>query len=215
MRTLLLYLLLCPFLLPAQPGTPLNRHALTGSLSGAAGDKTRIVSLGAYHNIRLGESGRFRLYYGPRYSLFADQHTQIPDQGTGGKSLIITPRNKVNHSINLALGAELEWKKFLLGFNIDAVGITLNPRNTYTLTPPDQSQTVSAGTKRFNLLTGLKDYGALNSEFYAGMRVSRNWVARVGLSHFFIQYAPAPGSLAGQSGRVFYNLALAGISRRF
>lgn len=205
-------LLLLPALLSAQEATDnhLKRHFVAAALSAGAGSKIQEIAAGAYHGIRIGRLRRFSVYYGPRYSVFFNQNTGIPDRGNKNQQLAISPAAKIHHVLNLAVGAQYQVKKLLLGFNIDVTGLTLNAGGRYTLTytlpPPDGPLTLQAETYRFNLLTGIRDRGALNSEFYAGYGFTERLSVKAGLCHFFVQYAPRHASAQNSTGRVFYNL---------
>jgi hypothetical protein len=209
MRYRVMVFLLLPVLLSAQETTDMHvkRHFVITSLSAGAGSRIQEIAAGAYHGISM---GRFSVYYGPRYSVFFNQNKTIPDRGNKDQQLAISPTGKTHHILNLAVGAQYQVKKLLLGFNIDITGITLNAGSRYTLTytlpPPDEPLTVQAETYRFNLLTGVRDRGALNSEFYAGYRFTDRLSVKAGLCHFFVQYAQKHATSDNNTGRVFYNL---------
>lgn len=88
-----------------------------------------------------------------------------------------------------------------VGMNIDLIGASFGNEV--------QSSVGKVAPRGFNLLLGGKnDRGFLNSEFYAGYRMTEHWILRSGLSHQVVEYEMAQdsGNASSNHYQKFYNL---------
>jgi hypothetical protein len=101
--------------------------------------------------------------------------------------------NSNTNSINLAiyLGYQIS-HKFMLEFNIDAVGFTFGGAQSGSFNAFSQGQPITTETAKVTplnlLLTGDYDWGSLNSEFTLNYRLNNRWSLRPGVSFVFSEY---------------------------
>jgi len=101
--------------------------------------------------------------------------------------------NSNTNSINLAiyLGYQIS-HKFMLEFNIDAVGFTFGGAQSGSFNALSQGQPITTKTAKVTplnlLLTGDYDWGSLNSEFTLNYQINNRWSLRPGVSFIFSEY---------------------------
>jgi len=156
--------------------------------------------------------GRFKIGWGIRYTGFAGKTTELvtaPAKLTSGKTnpsvlfsetiesnldtltLNKVRTNALNAVINLQFAIS---KRFEVGFNIDAIGLSFGAQQTGRFHSASESKTLdnSAQTAKptsFNLLlVSDNDLGNLNSELYARYWLGDRVALRAGLSFNFVEY---------------------------
>jgi len=156
--------------------------------------------------------GRFKIGWGIRYTGFAGKSTGLvtaPAKLTSGKTnpsvlfsetvesnldtltLNKVQTNALNAVINLQFAIS---KRFEVGFNIDAIGLSFGAQQTGRFHSASESKTLdnsvqTAKPTSFNLLLiGDNDLGNLNSELYARYWLGDRVALRAGLSFNFVEY---------------------------
>lgn len=156
--------------------------------------------------------GRFKIGWGVRYTGFGGKDlmfTTAPAKLTSGKTgpgVLVSENilsnfdtltlNKVQtNALNAVINLQFAFsKRFEVGFNIDAIGVSFGAEQTGRFRSASQSTALdnsvqTAKPTSFNLLLiSDNDLGNLNSELYARYWLG-DWVAlRAGLSFNFIEY---------------------------
>jgi hypothetical protein len=148
----------------------------------------------------LGVTGRFRVGVGVRASTFGGDPTPYTNRGSVQGALIANVSiDPAVHALDAALFAELRLADGLsLGANLDVVGVAGgSTRSSGTLTT--KPQTLSY------FRYGSADHGALNSEFFAVLRVTPRLGIRAGLSHYVTDYVVTDGGGAGAPSSRYQN----------
>lgn len=96
-------------------------------------------------------------------------------------------------SLNAKIVLQYSFKKFDIGFNIDAIGVSFGGKQSGKFvsaeSPSLNSTTQMASPTTFNLLLiSDSDLGSLNSELYASYHLNSKWSLRSGLSFQFLEY---------------------------
>ncbi|MDI9870827.1 hypothetical protein [Flectobacillus roseus] len=96
-------------------------------------------------------------------------------------------------SLNVKIALQYSFKKFDVGFNIDAIGVSFGGKQTGKFLSSASSSlnnsVQSASPSVFNLLLiSDSDLGSLNSELYASYHLDSKWSLRAGLSFQFLEY---------------------------
>lgn len=163
------------------------------------------------HFYGVGKSKKFKVGYGIRYTGYSgkDQnYITAPAKLTSGKTgpqvlfAEINPANydtlfmaKAQHnSINLSINLQYTlFKKFEVGFNIDAVGFTFGAEQTGKFISSARPATIGekqlAKPTAFNaLLISDNDIGTLNSEMYGRYWLTDKIGLKAGFSFLFTEY---------------------------
>ncbi|WP_373514775.1 hypothetical protein [Persicitalea sp.] len=207
MRTLSIFLLtaLISGSVFAQYEGPRRQKYLDVALAAGNGGSLAL----SYQNLY---GGRFKIGWGVRYTGFAGKSTELvtaPAKLTSGKTgpaVMFTDDilsnfdtltlNKVqSNALNAVINLQFAFsKRFELGFNIDAIGISFGAQQTGRFHSASQSMTLdnsvqTAKPTAFNLLlVSDNDLGNLNSELYARYWFSDRVAVRAGLSFNFVEY---------------------------
>ncbi len=165
----------------------------------------------------VGKNGKFKIGYGIRYTGYFAKDKNIhfrtaPASLTSGKSSIIALFSEdivsqidtlhlekiSNNALNLNIRLEYQlFKKFDIGFNIDAIGLTFGSKQSSVFVgnqtdsqgKGNNGKTVFSQPTNFNLLLiSDSDIGSLNSEMYARFWVSPKVGIRAGASFQFLEY---------------------------
>jgi len=114
--------------------------------------------------------------------LFVDNYNENID------SLLIS--SSQNNSINLLINLSYRLNsKFLIGFNIDAVGFSFGTTKEGSYIHNGQSAIVSAHPTLFNvLLVSDNDQGSLNSELYVNYFLTEKWGVKLAGQFLFTEY---------------------------
>jgi hypothetical protein len=154
---------------------------------------THLHSFGKKGKINVGYGVRFNsIFYHNQYFLTAPDKLRDIDMDT--LTFGFAQMNSLNTTINLQYNFSKKWE---VGFNIDAVGVSFGKKNTgefkssvYTEngTARPVSAQSSSPTALNLLLVGNADIGALNSEFYAKYWLNEKWAIRGGLTLIFTEY---------------------------
>ena len=153
-----------------------------------------MADLSWQHVYGLGQSQKLRIGYGVRLNSFAgsdlDYTSAPPDFQKESKKDTVTFASSNQTSLNLGIYTEYHFSpKIMVGFNIDALGISLGSEQEGKLISEGVEQTVKANPTTLNLLlVGANDIGSLNSNFYAGLRVSEKLGIMAGMSMYFGEY---------------------------
>ncbi len=156
--------------------------------------------------------GRFKIGWGVRYTGYFGKSTEFvtaPAKLTSGKTspaVLFTENilsnfdtltlnkvqsNALNAVINLQFAIS---RRFEVGFNIDAIGLSFGAQQTGLFRSASESQALDnsvqmAKPTSFNLLlVSDNDLGNLNSELYARYWLSDRIALRAGLSFNFVEY---------------------------
>lgn len=175
---------------------------------------TTALSINRLHG--LGRSHRFRIGYGLRltsaFGRDTDYRTAPANLTSGSQSIVAlfsedivanidtlrlptTQVNSLNVSINLEYALT---RRFDIGINIDAIGISVGARRTGTFIANAPTRSSLSGTRQearvtpFNiLLISDSDRGSLNSEAYVRYHLNDRFSLRGGLSFQFSEYTTA------------------------
>lgn len=178
------------------------------SLSTAFGNSEFSTAFMYQHMWKLGKKERFKIGGGIRltnYFGFNKYFTTAPAKLTSGQAgpgvlfsedipqnidTVLFKNSQVN-ALNLSINFEYQlYKKLRLGFNIDAIGISLggNKNGTY-LGNNGIGAATSAKPTFFNLLlVSDNDLGSLNSELFAAYQYNKKWSAKLGFQFLFAEY---------------------------
>ncbi len=171
------------------------------------GSNQGALSLSYGYDWRLGKRQKFGLGVGGRFTTYLGQnqyYETAPAKLTSGSTspgvifentitanidtlLIASPQvNMFNVFINLSYAVG---KKFLVGFNIDAIGFSFGgPRSANYINGSTGSIT-SANPSPFNLLlVSDNDLGSLNSELYLKYQWTDRWSFKGGIQFVFTEY---------------------------
>ncbi len=163
------------------------------------------------YNWGLGKKAKFKIGTGIRLTYFAGSHKDLitaPAKLTSGekgpqvlfKENILTNLDTLHLAkvgvayLNIPIHLQYSFsQKFELGFNIDAIGISLGSKQSgkfYAKESKSLNGTIQTGKPTpFNLLlVSDNDLGSLNSELYARYWVNDKIGIRAGLSFQFIEY---------------------------
>ncbi|MDI9879373.1 hypothetical protein [Flectobacillus longus] len=158
----------------------------------------------------LGQSKRFKIGWGLRANGFFSgekNYRTAPARLTSGQSSIFAlfSDDLVSNidtlqlsksslgSLNAKIVLQYSFKRFDVGFNIDAIGISFGGKQTGKFLSSESSSLnnsiQSASPSVFNLLLiSDSDLGSLNSELYASYHLDSKWSLRTGLSFQFLEY---------------------------
>lgn len=141
--------------------------------------------------------GRLHLGYGLRANLLSatnQNYITAPFEFTGEDKIdeaTIGSVSTLSFSASINLGVSLT-EKLLVGFNIDALGITTGTDQDFVFTSLDDNSTPFATkaspTSTNLLLVGDNDIGTLNSEFFLRYMLGNKIGVRGGFSFFFSEY---------------------------
>lgn len=165
------------------------------TLTGAIGSNQGSVSLDYFHLWRVGKSkkieiglgGRFTSYFGSSQYYTSAPPSLAADVNKSDSLLLQSPQvNALNLAINL--GYQLS-RKFGLGFNIDAVGLSFGGKQNGTYINGNLGQATTSNPTSFNLLLiGNNDKGSLNSEFYLRYFFKDKLAMKVAYQYLFTEY---------------------------
>lgn len=158
----------------------------------------------------IGRSKRFKAGYGLRFSTFSGKsqdYVTAPARLTSGETgpfVIFTENIPENfdtlhlaksqvYYLNASIHLQYDWRKFGLGFNIDAIGFSFGKEQTgrFTANSVGEAYAVNqpARPTSFNLLLSSdNDIGSLNSEFYIAYRIHKRVAIRGAYSFSFSEY---------------------------
>lgn len=178
------------------------------SLSTAFGNSEFSTVFMYQHMRNLGKKERFKIGGGIRltnYFGFNKYFTTAPAKLTSGQTgpgvlfsedlsqnidTVLFKTSQVN-ALNLSINFEYQlYKELRLGFNIDAIGISLggNKNGSY-LGNNGIGAATSAKPTFFNLLlVSDNDLGTLNSELFAAYQYNKKWSAKLGFQFLFAEY---------------------------
>jgi len=179
------------------------------SLTGALGKNQQSASIAAGYDWELWKTKRFALGTGIRINTYFGRnqvYITAPAKLTSGSTgpLVIFKKNIAENidtfrihspqvtSFNLFINLRYRIaSKFLVGFNIDAMGFSVGSRKTGTYINKTESITQSEQSRPtvFNLLLiSDNDRGSLNSELYLKYQVNESWAAKVAANFLFTEY---------------------------
>ena len=227
---LLIYLSVAiPQLASAQENTKWTQYA---DVSFSAG-KSSFSAAGAWSNLYgVGSKQKFSIGYGVRYTFFTgkeQEYITAPAKLTSGKTgpQVLFIENieanldtfRVNkpllHVLNLAIYLQYQiTEQFSLGFNIDALGISLgsqvNGSFTSGLIASKPTFQLQARPTILNaLLISDNDRGSLNSELLAKYQFNEHFGIKVGLTFIFTEYTTTSKPILDNDR--FRNKALMGL----
>lgn len=158
----------------------------------------------------LGQSKRFKVGWGLRANGFFSgekNYRTAPAKLTSGQSSIfalfaddivsnidtLQLSKSALGSLNAKIVLQYSFRKFDIGFNIDAIGVSFGGKQTGKFLSSASStlnnSTQTASPSVFNLLLiSDSDLGSLNSELYASYHLDSKWSLRTGLSFQFLEY---------------------------
>lgn len=141
--------------------------------------------------------GKLHLGYGLRANLLsASNQTYItaPFEFTADEKIdtgTIGSVSTASISASINIGYSIT-EKLMLGFNIDAIGVSFGGEQDFTFTSLDDGSapftTKASPTSTNFLLVGDNDIGTLNSEFFVRYMVGSKLGLRGGFSFFFSEY---------------------------
>lgn len=165
------------------------------------------LSLSYGYDWRLGKRQKFGLGVGGRFTTYLGQnqyYETAPAKLTSGSTgpgvifentittnidtlLIASPQvNMLNVFINLSYAIG---KKFLVGFNIDAIGFSFGAAQPGNYINGFSGNITSANPSSFNLLlVSDNDLGSLNSELYVKYQWNEHWSLKGGIQFLFTEY---------------------------
>lgn len=96
-------------------------------------------------------------------------------------------------SFNAKIVLQYSFKKFDIGFNIDAIGVSFGGKQSGKFvsaeSPSLNNTTQMASPTTFNLLLiSDSDIGSLNSELYVAYHLNNKWSLRTGFNYQFLEY---------------------------
>ena len=212
LTALLISFSLSSFSQESAPSTPKKFNSNNNfDLAFAASSDQFSSALSWVHFYGVGKSKKFKVGYGIRYTGYSGKNQNYitaPAKLTSGKTgpqvlfSEINPANydtlfiaKAQHnSINLTINLQYTlFKKFELGFNIDAVGFTFGAEQTgkfiSSARPASISEKQLAKPTAFNaLLISDNDIGTLNSEFYGRYWLTDKIGIKAGFTFLFTEY---------------------------
>jgi hypothetical protein len=158
----------------------------------------------------IGKKKNFKAGYGLRFSTFSgkDQdYVTAPARLTSGETgpfVIFTENIQENfdtlrlnkaqvYYLNASINLQYDYRRFGLGFNIDAIGFSFGKKQTGTFTANSVAEDFAvnqpARPTSFNLLLSSdNDIGSLNSEFYIAYRIHERIALRGAYSFSFSEY---------------------------
>lgn len=94
------------------------------------------------------------------------------------------------NSLNLMINLRYKFTdKFLIGFNIDAIGFSFGTIKSGRYINDDEEKIADSKPTAFNLLlTSDNDVGSLNSEFYGKYFFNEHWGIKLGAQFHFTEY---------------------------
>lgn len=186
-----------------------NYYDLTFSTSGSQS----VAALNWSHLHGIGKNKKFSIGYGVRFNSSFGRTTDFitaPAELTRGKTGVgvlfteVIPENLdtisfdkyVVNSLNLAIHLNYQINpKWMLEFNIDALGFSFGPEqvakynSSKRLESPNQEINQKAKPTSFNvLLVSDNDIGSLNSEILLKYWFSPKWALKAGASYSFTEY---------------------------
>jgi hypothetical protein len=181
------------------------------SFTAAVGGGSFSSAFGYQYLWRLGKSRKFGLGLGVRLTNYfgSDRYyTTAPAKLTSGKTgpgvffaddipenidSVLFKKTQVN-ALNLSIHLEYPvFKRFDLGFNIDAIGFSFGKRQDGLYFGNNGiGATTTAKPTGFNaLLISDNDLGSLNSELYVKYAFRNAWGAKLGFQYLFTEYTTA------------------------
>ena len=177
----------------------------------SAGASEGAIALGWNHYHLVGKKGKFKIGYGARFSSYVGKNknyttapAKVTSRQTGPQVLfsetydesIDTVRfsspqvNMLNITINLEYNI---YKKFDIGFNIDAVGLSFGGKRDgeliSSIKPESLSSVQSAKPTPYNvLLVSDNDIGSLNSELFVRYWLNDQLGLKAGATYIFTEY---------------------------
>jgi hypothetical protein len=151
----------------------------------------------------LGSSNKFRLGYGVRISSLSGKnivYTSAPANLAADLTKVDTLNIEKSGTVGLNAVINIQYQlssKFLLGFNIDAIGVGLGSETTGNFISSDNNGKFPAVQQKLTptgtnvLLVGNNDIGQLKSEIFIGYDFSEKIGARLGLDLTFSEYKTA------------------------
>jgi len=176
-------------------------------LTGAIGSGQGSVAGSYVYNFKTGKKKKFELGLGLRFTSYFGSNqnfTTAPAKLTSGKTgpavffsdnipenidTLFFNKPQIN-SLNLSFNFGYHFTpKFLVGFNIDAIGFSFGGSKTATYLDGNNINPPTAKPTGFNLLLiSDNDLGSLNSEFFGTYQFSKNWSAKAGYQFLFTEY---------------------------
>ena len=168
------------------------------------------VALAWSHLHPISKSKKFKIGYGIRFTTqtgknlyYSTAPAKLTSKQSGPQVLFspiynenidsfFTPTSK-NNSLNLSINLQYTIsKKFDVGFNIDAVGLSFGKSVTGKYISYQSKETNSAQTAKPTstnlLLVSDNDLGMLNSELYGKYKLNKKWSIKFGATFLFTEY---------------------------
>ena len=155
--------------------------------------------LGTRRKLGLGIGGRFTSYFGQnQYYVTAPAKLTSGSTGPGAifqddieKNIdtLLVQSPQVN-SLNLFINIDYSFSsKFVVGFNIDAIGFSFGGNRQGNYINGSSGKITDAAPTPFNvLLVSDNDRGSLNSEFYGKYSINNKWGLKAGVQFLFTEY---------------------------
>ncbi|HZY80227.1 MAG TPA: hypothetical protein VFE50_11935 [Cyclobacteriaceae bacterium] len=154
---------------------------------------------GEKHNLVIGLGGRFTGYVG-RNQYYVTAPAKLTSNGTGPlvifkenitanmDTLLVAKPNVYAFNAMINLGYRFS-EKFMMGFNIDLVGISFGGDRRGNYINGAQGKMTNSAVTTFNaLLVSDNDLGSLNSELYGRYMINKRWAVRGGPQFLFTEY---------------------------
>ncbi len=156
------------------------------------------LSTGYFYNWNIGKKHRFYIGTGARFTLYQGKHrnfTSAPADlaAEPGKTDTLHASSTNIYALNalINLGYHIS-PKVQIGFNIDVLGFSFGPENTYSFQSNGTAVNTKANPTAFNLLlVGHNDKGSLNSEFYFRYKVNQKIGLKIAYQYLFTELTTA------------------------
>jgi hypothetical protein len=146
----------------------------------------------------IGQSNKFRVGYGVRFSAFGGSdlmYITAPANLTANDATIdsLSVASASTLALNAVIHLQYQFnQKFLIGFNIDAIGVGFGPETDGTFISSEGGnlpvQQTATPTSLNVLLIGDNDIGQLKSELFAAYAITEKIWLRAGLDFTFSEY---------------------------
>ena len=173
----------------------------------AAGNYQGSLTLAYLHDWRIGAKRKLGIGVGGRFTSYVGQNQYYSTapanltSGSNGPAIIFD--NNINgnidsllvkspqvNSVNLFINFDYVFsKKFMAGFNIDAIGFSFGGKRQGNYINGATGKITEASPTPFNLLlVSDNDLGSLNSEFYFKYFFNEKWGVKAGAQFLFTEY---------------------------
>lgn len=184
-----------------------ERSANYVNFTGAVGSTKGSFSLSYLHNWRVGQKQKIGLGVGARFTSFVGAnlyYITAPAELTSGSTgpgvifkenidenidSLLVKSPQVN-SFNIMLNIDYKISsKFLVGFNIDAIGFSFGGSRSANYINGSTGKITEASPTSFNvLLISDNDHGSLNSELYLQYFFKELWALKIAGQFLFTEY---------------------------